>query len=78
MRLINDWRLIILLCVTLGLAPYFPEPHIWGKIRWIAGGANGMQPMDWFDFVFHGAPWFLLIVYVIRRVNGTVNKRGDM
>jgi hypothetical protein len=25
------------------------------------GGAVGMQPMDWFDFVLHGTPWVLLI-----------------
>ena len=51
---------IILLCLTLGLAPFQPEPHIVGKIRWILGGANGMGLMDWLDFLFHGLPWFLL------------------
>ena len=54
----------ILMCLTLGLAPFVPEPHIVGKIRWIAGGAVGMGPIDWFDFVFHGAPWALLIFKV--------------
>lgn len=53
------------MCLTLGLAPFVPEPHIWGKIRWILGGANGMQAMDYFDFLMHGTPWFLLIRYVI-------------
>lgn len=47
--------------LTLGLAPFTP-PHIWGKIQWIAGGAHGMQPIDWFDFVLHGTPWVLLII----------------
>lgn len=47
----------ILLCLTLGLAPFVPEPHIWGKLKWIAGGAVGMQPMDYFDVLLHGAPW---------------------
>ncbi|MFM1879407.1 MAG: hypothetical protein RLZZ241_2273 [Bacteroidota bacterium] len=58
---INNWSTVIMLCLTLGLAPFFPEPHIWGKIRWVAGGAKGMAGMDWFDFIFHGLPWFLLI-----------------
>ena len=46
--------------IGLGLAPFVPEPHILGKIRWIAGGAVGMGPMDWFDVVLHGAPWIWL------------------
>lgn len=49
---------------TLGLMPIFPEPHIFGKIRWIAGGAVGMQPMDWFDVVLHGFPWVWLLVTI--------------
>ena len=44
---------IALVCATLGLAPFHPEPHIWGKIKWIMGGAIGMKPMDWFDTLLH-------------------------
>jgi hypothetical protein len=58
-------KFIFLLCLTLGLAPFFPEPHIWGKLKWIAGGANGMQAIDWFDTLFHGAPWIILLVYLV-------------
>ncbi|GGC36697.1 hypothetical protein [Belliella aquatica] len=58
---INNWRFVILLSLTLGLAPFVPEPHIFGKVKWILGGANGMQMMDWFDFFFHGTPFFLLL-----------------
>ncbi|GAA4931891.1 hypothetical protein GCM10023314_00130 [Algibacter agarivorans] len=65
MKLLNDWKLVILLCLTLGLAPFFPEPHFWGKLKWIAGGANNMQPMDWFDTLMHGFPFLLLIRLII-------------
>jgi hypothetical protein len=65
MKLLNDWKLIIIACLTLGLAPFFPEPHIVGKIKWIAGGAVGMTPMDWFDVVLHGFPFILLIRLLI-------------
>jgi hypothetical protein len=41
----------------------FEDPHIIGKIKWIAGGAKGMQPMDWFDALLHGAPFLLLIIF---------------
>ena len=70
MNIFNNPRIILILCLTLGLAPYFPEPHIWGKIKWILGGAIGMKPIDYFDFVFHGLPFFLLIRYsVIKLMN---------
>jgi hypothetical protein len=65
MKLLNDYRIIILLCLTLGLAPFFPEPHIWGKLKWLAGGANGMQLQDWFDVLLHGFPWVLLIRVIV-------------
>ena len=46
--------------LTLGLAPFFPEPHITGKMRWALGGGVGMSAIDWFDLVMHGAPWVFL------------------
>ncbi len=54
--------------LTLGLAPFLPEPHLFGKIRWVLGGAEGMQPMDWFDLVLHGAPWVWLIIESIKLI----------
>ncbi|MBL8615811.1 MAG: hypothetical protein JNM72_09410 [Deltaproteobacteria bacterium] len=50
----------------MGLAPFVPEPHLLGKLRWVAGGAVGMQPMDWFDLLMHGAPVVWLLVAVAR------------
>lgn len=52
--------------LTLGLAPFFPEPHLVGKLRWVAGGAVGMQPLDWGDLAMHGAPWVWLAVTLVR------------
>ena len=64
----NNWKLVILLCLTLGLAPFFPEPHIVGKLKWILGGASGMQAMDWFDVLLHGFPFILLIRIVFIKI----------
>ena len=58
----HQWRLALILSLTLGLAPFFPEPHVWGKIRWVASGATGMQPMDYFDLLLHGFPWLYLLI----------------
>ena len=55
------------LTIVLSLAPFYPEPHLWGKIKWVAGGAVGMEMMDWLDLLFHGGPLvvFLFMVGVI-------------
>ena len=59
---------VLLMCATMGLAPFFPEPHVWGKLKWVAGGAIGMQPIDWFDLLMHGTPWILLIIVLIKKI----------
>lgn len=59
-------RLAFMLSLTLGLAPFVPEPHIVGKIRWVWGGAVGMSPMDYFDLVLHGGPWVYLVVVLVK------------
>jgi hypothetical protein len=56
----------LLASLTLGLAPFAPEPHVVGKLRWVAGGAVGMGAMDWGDLLLHGAPWVWLAVSVVR------------
>ena len=61
----NQLRFAFMISLTLGLAPFFPEPRILGKIKWVLGGAVGMQPMDWFDLVLHGSPWVYLIIQII-------------
>ena len=47
-------------CLTLGLAPFFPEPHIWEKLKMLAGGTL-QKPVDIFDLCFHALPWLLLL-----------------
>lgn len=74
MGILNDWRIIILGCLTLGLAPFYPEPHIWGKLRWILGGGEGMQAMDYFDLLFHGLPFLLLIRLLIVNISSKGKK----
>lgn len=84
MNVLNDIKFILLACATIGLAPFYPEPHIWGKIKWIWGGAEGMGSMDWFDVLLHGWPWILLlrwgVLFIFKTIkNGkeTVIQRPD-
>lgn len=57
---LNDRKTLAIMAVLLGFAPFFPEPHLIGKLRWVAGGAIGMQPLDWLDLLWHSAPFLLL------------------
>ena len=57
------WGMIILLCLTLGLAPFKP-PHILEKITMLMQGKL-VRPIDWFDLVLHGTPWVLLILKLL-------------
>ncbi len=54
------WGLVIIACLTLGLAPFNP-PHIWEKLQMLAKGQL-VRPIDWFDFLMHGTPWVILIL----------------
>ena len=54
------WGLLLVACLTLGLAPFFPEPHVVEKLRMLFTGKL-VKPIDWFDLVMHGAPWALLL-----------------
>lgn len=71
----ENYKTWLMLSLTLGLAPFFEkdgitgdmvfQPHVWGKLKWIIGGANGMQLIDWGDFFMHGIPWIGLIVALL-------------
>lgn len=52
------WSLILLACLTLGLAPFFPEPHIWEKLKMLAAGTL-TRPIDIFDLLMHAAPFLV-------------------
>ena len=57
-----------LLALAMALAPFAPEPHLLGKIRWISGGAVGMGAMDWLDVAIHGGPLLLFLFMVGRQI----------
>lgn len=57
-----NWKVLVILCLTIGLAPFNP-PHIWEDLKWVWGGAVGMKAINWFDLAMHGTPWVLLVVH---------------
>lgn len=67
----------IALCLTVGLAPFFPEPHLIGKWRWLLGGAVGMEAMDWADLAMHSAPFLFLLVLLLTDLVARVKANGE-
>ncbi|MGQ0610643.1 MAG: RND transporter [Paracoccaceae bacterium] len=57
--------ILIVACLTLGLAPFTPEPHIWEKLKMLATGSL-VRPVDWFDLAMHAAPFVLLAAKLAR------------
>ena len=55
----------LLAALTLGLAPFFPEPHLWEELKMLAGGTL-TRPMDIFDLLLHALPWVLLLAKLAR------------
>ncbi|WP_128514339.1 RND transporter [Tabrizicola thermarum] len=56
---------LVIAALTLGLAPFFPEPHIWEKLKMLVAGQL-VKPVDIFDLAMHGAPWVLLLAKLAR------------
>ena len=56
---------LIIVSLTLGLAPFMPEPHVVEKLKMLVDGSLA-KPIDIFDLLMHGTPWILLILKTIR------------
>jgi len=57
--------ILAMLALTLGLAPFFPEPHLFEKVRMLMQGQL-VKPVDIFDLFLHLTPWLLLILKLAR------------
>jgi hypothetical protein len=57
--------ILVAVALTLGLAPFVPEPHVWEKLKMLAAGTLS-RPIDIFDLLYHGAPWLLLALKLAR------------
>lgn len=60
-------NLALLAALTLGLAPFVPEPHLWEKLKMLMAGTL-VRPLDIFDLALHAAPWLLLCAKLVRTV----------
>ncbi len=58
------WNILIIGSLTLGLAPFVPEPHLLEKLRMLFQG-NLIRPIDIFDLIMHGTLPLLLLLKIM-------------
>ncbi|MDT8420547.1 MAG: hypothetical protein RQ754_08955 [Desulfuromonadales bacterium] len=73
MKLLQGIPYPILFAATLilGLAPFFPQPHLTEKIAMLFSGTL-TRPVDIFDLLMHASPALLLI---LKWVAGTFSRK---
>ena len=54
---------LVIVTVLLGLAPFFPEPHLWEKIKMLFNGELS-KPIDIFDLFMHSTPAIILLIKI--------------
>ncbi|MBU2647782.1 RND transporter [bacterium] len=60
-----SYRNLALFALALGLAPFFPEPHLVEKVTLLMNGALS-RPIDIFDLFLHSFPLVLLGIKFVR------------
>jgi hypothetical protein len=61
------FSLLVILSLTLGLAPFTPVPHLIEKIVMLVSG-NLNKPIDIFDLIMHASPIALLVMKMGRSI----------
>ena len=56
---------LVIGALALGLAPFFPEPHLVEKTRMLITGTL-VKPLDMFDLLWHAWLPILLVIKLIR------------
>ena len=68
--------ILVLVALTLGLAPFMPEPHVWEKLKMLAAGTLS-RPIDIFDLFLHGTPWVVLFLKLVRMLMVSLGKNAS-
>jgi hypothetical protein len=65
--------LLVILSLTLGLAPFTPMPHLIEKMQILAAGEL-VRPVEVFDLVMHSAPIVLLFMKITLNLSSKVKQ----
>jgi len=60
MKNLLNYQFLIPLVLLLGLAPFYPQPHIMEKLGLLLAGSL-QKPIDIFDLLWHAWPFVLLL-----------------
>ena len=58
--------MLVIAALTLGLAPFMPQPHVLEKLQMLTAGTLS-RPIDIFDLFLHGTPFVLLALKLLRK-----------
>jgi len=53
--------MLLIAAVLLGLAPFYPEPHLLQKANMLLNG-EALRPLDMFDIFWHAWPMLWLVL----------------
>jgi len=67
MKNLLDYRILIPLALLLGLAPFYPQPHLVEKIGMLMAGTL-KKPIDIFDLIWHVWPFVLLAYRILQDI----------
>jgi hypothetical protein len=65
------WIIIVIACLTVGLAPFNP-PHVYSKLIMLFRG-DIRTAVDAFDLFLHASPWIMLVMKLMYVI---VSRRG--
>ena len=67
---------LAIVAVLLGLSPFYPEPHLWEKLKMLSEGTL-TETIDILDFAMHGLPVLLLTAKLGRMAGLAMRDRGQ-
>lgn len=65
MKSLFSYKLLVPLAILLGLAPFYPVPHLAEKVGMLFRGEL-QRPIDIFDLFWHAWPILLLIYRIVQ------------
>lgn len=64
--------MLLIAALTLGLAPFLPQPHVLEKLQMLLAGTL-TTPIDIFDLLLHGTPILLLGLKLLRKYTASTS-----
>lgn len=68
-----EWSILLIGGGLLMFTPFFPEPHLFEKIRMLSQGVL-TKPIDIFDLFMHSSPIFVIALKAYRQFVLKVNR----